>query len=58
MASTSALISYLGLMSHESNHGAYSLATHDLKQYMKLDASALRALNREFCALSTDLKGH
>lgn len=46
MAATSALISYLGLMSDESNFVAYSLVPHDLKQYMKLDASALRALNR------------
>lgn len=45
MSSTAALISYLGLMSDESNFGAYNLSTHDLKQYMKLDASALRALN-------------
>lgn len=46
MSSTAALISYLSLMSDESNFGAYSLSTHDLKQFMKLDASALRALNR------------
>ncbi|ORY74755.1 DNA mismatch repair protein MSH2 [Leucosporidium creatinivorum] len=45
MAATSALISYLGLMSDDSNFAAYSLVPHDLKQYMKLDASALRALN-------------
>ncbi|SCV69244.1 BQ2448_2264 [Microbotryum intermedium] len=46
MASTAALISYLGLMADDSNFGSYQLVTHDLKQYMKLDASALRALNR------------
>ncbi|KAJ7201637.1 muts domain V-domain-containing protein [Mycena pura] len=40
-----ALISYLGLLGDPANHGAFSLRTHDLDQYMKLDASALRALN-------------
>ncbi|GBE87515.1 DNA mismatch repair protein msh-2 [Sparassis crispa] len=41
----SALISYLSLLSDPSNHGAYSIYTHDLSQFMRLDASALRALN-------------
>jgi len=45
MASTSALISYLSLMTDDTNFGQYSLRHHDLSQYMKLDASALRALN-------------
>ncbi|KAJ7098387.1 DNA mismatch repair protein [Mycena epipterygia] len=40
-----ALINYLGLLADPANHNAYSLRTHDLDQYMKLDASALRALN-------------
>ncbi|KAG1721396.1 DNA mismatch repair protein MutS [Suillus paluster] len=40
-----ALISYLSLLSDPSNHGAYKLRTHDLARYMRLDASALRALN-------------
>lgn len=46
MASTAALVSYLSLMNDTSNHNSYTLETHDLSQYMKLDASALRALNR------------
>ncbi|KAJ7089358.1 muts domain V-domain-containing protein [Mycena belliarum] len=44
-AALAALITYLGLLGDPSNHNAYSLKTHDLDQYMKLDASALRALN-------------
>ncbi|RDX54685.1 DNA mismatch repair protein [Lentinus brumalis] len=44
-ASLSALVSYLSLLSDPSNHGAWSIRTHDLSQYMRLDASALRALN-------------
>ncbi|KAH9477925.1 DNA mismatch repair protein msh-2 [Psilocybe cubensis] len=41
----SALLLYLSLLNDTSNHGMYSIKTHDLAQYMKLDASALRALN-------------
>ena len=44
-AALSALVSYLSLLSDPSNHGAWSIRTHDLAQYMRLDASALRALN-------------
>lgn len=40
----SALITYLSLLSDTSNHNAYALKTHDLSRYMRLDASALRAL--------------
>ena len=45
MGATAALITYLGLMADDSNFGAYNIVTHDLKQYMKLDAAALKALN-------------
>ncbi|GAA5886475.1 hypothetical protein JCM6882_001648 [Rhodosporidiobolus microsporus] len=45
LCAVSALISYLALMQDSSNFGAYALKTHDLSQYMRLDASALRALN-------------
>lgn len=45
MGSASALIRYLGLMSDPSNFGQYQLYQHDLAQFMKLDSSALRALN-------------
>ncbi|KAF5390577.1 hypothetical protein D9757_002738 [Collybiopsis confluens] len=41
----SALSTYLSLLSDPSNHSAFSIRTHDLGQYMRLDASALRALN-------------
>ncbi|GJN93057.1 hypothetical protein Rhopal_006102-T1 [Rhodotorula paludigena] len=45
MSAVSALISYLGLLGDSSNFGAYNLKAHDLSMYMRLDASALRALN-------------
>ncbi|KAG9311644.1 DNA mismatch repair protein [Chiua virens] len=40
----SALVIYLSLLSDPANHGAYKLKTHDLAQYMRLDASSVRAL--------------
>ncbi|KAL1409833.1 MSH2 protein [Vanrija albida] len=45
MSALSALISYLGLLSDSLVHGTFKLHNHDLSQYMKLDASALKALN-------------
>ncbi|GAA6025116.1 hypothetical protein JCM11491_004392 [Sporobolomyces phaffii] len=45
LSSLSALISYLSLLSSPHNFGAFSLKHHDLSMFMKLDASALRALN-------------
>ncbi|KAK6509383.1 MutS-like protein [Arthrobotrys musiformis] len=45
MGAASALIRYLGLMSDQLNFGQYRLYQHDLTEYMKLDASALKALN-------------
>ena len=45
MSSAAALIKYLGVMSDPSNFGEYQLYQHDLSQYMKLDSSALKALN-------------
>ncbi len=45
MGSAAALIKYLGLMSDQSSFGQFQLYQHDLSQYMKLDASALKALN-------------
>ncbi|KAB8230039.1 muts domain V-domain-containing protein [Aspergillus alliaceus] len=45
MGSAAALIKYLGVMSDPTNFGQYQLYQHDLSQFMKLDASALRALN-------------
>ncbi|KXT02100.1 hypothetical protein AC578_6663 [Pseudocercospora eumusae] len=45
MGSAAALMKYLGIMSDPSNFGNYQLYQHDLSQYMKLDSSALKALN-------------
>jgi len=45
MAAASALIRYLQLLNDNLNFGQYRLYQHDLAQYMKLDASAVKALN-------------
>ena len=45
MGSAAALIKYIGALTDPSNFGQYKLYQHDLSQYMKLDASALKALN-------------
>ncbi|KAI0141865.1 DNA mismatch repair protein msh-2 [Xylariaceae sp. FL1272] len=45
MGSAAALIKYLSVLHDTSNFGQYQLYQHDLSQFMKLDAAALRALN-------------
>jgi len=45
MGSAAALIKYLGVLHDPSNFGQYQLYQHDLSHFMKLDASALKALN-------------
>lgn len=45
MGATSALINYLNLMNHTEGFGRFELITHDLNQYMRLDSSAMKALN-------------
>ncbi|KAJ3117500.1 MutS-like protein, partial [Nowakowskiella sp. JEL0407] len=45
MACLAATISYLDLLSDEAHFGVFSIFTHDLGMYMRLDAAAVRALN-------------
>ena len=45
MGSASSLIKYLRVLQDPTNFGQYQLYQHDLTQFMKLDAAALRALN-------------
>ncbi len=45
MSALAALLLYLSLLFDVGNHGQFRLHRHDLSQYMKLDASALKALN-------------
>ncbi|CAG8560849.1 2783_t:CDS:10 [Ambispora gerdemannii] len=45
LGACAAIIKYLSLLTDESNFGHYILRHHDLSQYMKLDVSAVRALN-------------
>lgn len=45
MGSAASLIKYLGVLQDQSNFGQYQLYQHDLTQFMKLDAAALKALN-------------
>ncbi|KAK3385065.1 muts domain V-domain-containing protein [Podospora didyma] len=45
MGSAAALIKYLGALHDPSNFGQYQLYQHELSQFMKLDAAALKALN-------------
>lgn len=44
MGSMQALMAYLSLLHDETNFGQFSIKTHDLSQYLRLDHSALRAL--------------
>lgn len=45
MSCLACIISYLDLAQTESHQGQWKLRHHDLSQFMKLDASALKALN-------------
>jgi DNA mismatch repair protein MSH2 len=45
MAATACIISYLDLLEDESSLGYYQIEQFDLSQYMRLDASAVQALN-------------
>ncbi|OLY77814.1 DNA mismatch repair protein msh-2 [Smittium mucronatum] len=45
MTSLSCLIQYLSLLSDESNAGIFTLKEYTLNQFMRLDSSAVKALN-------------
>ena len=45
MSAMSALLIYMNLLGDSYLHGLFHLHRHDLSQFMKLDASALKALN-------------
>ncbi|SCU81568.1 LAMI_0B06832g1_1 [Lachancea mirantina] len=45
LGSCNALLKYLELLTNPANYGKYELVTHSLSEFMKLDASALKALN-------------
>lgn len=45
MTSAAALLSYLNLLADESNFHQFTLRTHDLSEYLRLDHAALRALS-------------
>ncbi|KAK0548293.1 MSH2 protein [Tilletia horrida] len=45
MGAANALLSYLDLGADDANFGKFTLSTHDLSQYLRLDSSAVRALN-------------
>ncbi|SCU80754.1 LADA_0B09340g1_1 [Lachancea dasiensis] len=45
LGSCNALISYLEIMNNETQVGKFELVQHSLTEFMKLDASALKALN-------------
>ncbi|CAO1628418.1 unnamed protein product [Parajaminaea phylloscopi] len=45
MGAMSSLVTYLGLLHDETNFSKYTISTHDLSQFLRLDASAVRALS-------------
>lgn len=45
MGAMQALLNYLSLLADNVNFGTFTIHTHDLSQYLRLDRSALRALS-------------
>lgn len=45
LAALNPLLNYLSILDDPSNHSTFKFVTHDLGQYMRLDASAVRALH-------------
>lgn len=45
LSSCAAVLSYLGLLTDDSNFGKFTLKNHIMNQFMKLDSSAVKSLN-------------
>lgn len=58
LSACNALLSYLHIMSEETNLGKFELINHSLTEFIKLDASSMRALNLFSNSSSMSLMNH